>query len=82
MNDKYTSQAAKIVQSVAEIAKTAKISQVQIAEKTGFKQPAISRMFSGACPPKLHHLLKVAAAVGAEISVTIKGKKHITKNDM
>ena len=69
MSNDFKPQAAVIVRLLFNLAQQKGITQNEIAEKTGFKQPAISRMFSGEYPPKLHHLLKVADAIGVKVEI-------------
>lgn len=48
------------------------ISQKQLAEKMGTKQSALSRLESGNYNPSLAFLKKVAAALDAKLSISIK----------
>lgn len=57
----------EICKALAEKIKEKKITQAQLAEKTGMKQESISRMFNGEWSPRLDFLLAVADA--AEIPV-------------
>ena len=64
----FKDQAAVVIRLISNLAQQKGITQVMIAERTGFKQSHISRMFAGHYPPKLHHLLKVADAIGVFIT--------------
>lgn len=46
------------------------LTQEQVAEKCGFAQGTISRVFAGKYPAKSEILCAIAEAVGCEISVT------------
>ncbi|MDP4009587.1 MAG: helix-turn-helix transcriptional regulator [Candidatus Shapirobacteria bacterium] len=48
------------------------ISQKQLAEKMGTKQSALSRLESGNYNPSLAFLKKVAAALDAKLSISMK----------
>lgn len=69
MSKDFKPQAAVIVRLLFNLAQQKGITQNEIAEKTGFKQSHISRMFAGEYPPKLHHLLKVADAIGIYLEI-------------
>ncbi len=47
------------------------LTQAQLAELVGTKQPSIARLESGAVEPSLSFLRKVAAALGAHVEVDI-----------
>jgi transcriptional regulator with XRE-family HTH domain len=47
------------------------ITQSQLAEMVGTKQPSIARLESGASSPSLSFLEKVAEALGAEMKVNL-----------
>lgn len=57
----------EICKTLAQKVKEKKITQAQLAERTGIKQESISRMFGGEWSPRLDYLLAVAEA--AEIPV-------------
>lgn len=48
------------------------ISQKQLAEKIGTKQSALSRLESGTYNPSLRFLKKIATALDAKLSISIK----------
>ncbi|MEM5009292.1 helix-turn-helix transcriptional regulator [Niallia taxi] len=48
------------------------IGQRELAEMTGLKQPAISRMFNMDAIPRLDTLMKVLFAVGIELKIDSK----------
>jgi predicted transcriptional regulator len=48
------------------------ISQIQLAEMTGTKQSAISRLESGDYNPSIEFLSKIASALGKELHVEIR----------
>jgi len=47
------------------------LTQEQLAELVGTKQPSIARLESGRSEPKLHFLRRVAEALGARLEVRI-----------
>ena len=47
------------------------LTQAQLAELVGTKQPSIARLESGRTEPKVSFLRKVAEAMGAELVVTV-----------
>lgn len=53
-----------LVQLLKEIADDKGISQIVIAEKTGYTQPNISRIFSLRYTPRLDVFLNIARAIG------------------
>ena len=48
-----------------------KISQEEIARRTGMKQQYISKIFNGKHSPTVETLQKIADALGAEITVRV-----------
>lgn len=64
----FKDQAAIVMRLLYNVAQKKGITQNQIAVMTGLKQSNVSRMFGGQYPPKLHHLLKVADAIGVFIT--------------
>lgn len=53
------------------------LTQAQLAEMVGTKQPSIARLESGASSPSLSFLEKVAAALGSEIKINFIPKNAI-----
>ena len=47
------------------------LSQEQLAEKVGIKQPSIARLESGRSTPNLDFLRRVAAALDAQVEIRI-----------
>lgn len=53
------------------------LTQSQLAEMVGTKQPSIARLESGASSPSLSFLEKVAEALGAEMKVHLVPKSSV-----
>lgn len=53
------------------------LTQAQLAEMVGTKQPSIARLESGASSPSLSFLEKVAEALGAEMRVNLTPKTSV-----
>jgi transcriptional regulator with XRE-family HTH domain len=53
------------------------LTQAQLAEMVGTKQPSIARLESGASSPSLSFLEKVAQALGAEMKVNLVPKSPV-----
>jgi transcriptional regulator with XRE-family HTH domain len=53
------------------------LTQAQLAEMVGTKQPSIARLESGASSPSLSFLEKVAEALGAEMKVNLIPKSSV-----
>jgi transcriptional regulator with XRE-family HTH domain len=51
------------------------MSQEDLAKRVGTQQPAIARLESGARPPSLAFLKRVAVAMGASVEVYLKPKE-------
>jgi predicted transcriptional regulator len=50
------------------------LTQQQLAERVGTKQPSIARLESGKYPPNLAFLQRVVEALDGQLTVTIKAK--------
>lgn len=61
-----------IVRDIEKIAEKKNLSTYDLAELSGIRQPNISRIFSLRYSPTLKILLKIANAIGAEISIQMK----------
>jgi transcriptional regulator with XRE-family HTH domain len=59
------------------------ITQAQLAEIVGTKQPSIARLENGDSSPSLSFLEKVAEALGAEVKVqlVLKTNAHVIRED-
>lgn len=53
------------------------LTQKQLADLAGTDQARISRLEKGSLNPSLDFIKKVAAALGKEVHITFKDKKHI-----
>lgn len=53
------------------------LTQKQLAELAGTDQARISRLEKGSLNPSLDFLKKIASALGKEVHITFKDKKHI-----
>jgi len=51
-------------QNVRRMMEMRSISQVQLADRAGIKQPSLSRMLSGGAEPRLSTVHKIAGALG------------------
>lgn len=58
-----------LLDEVRVAAQKRKITQEQIAERTGLHRSNISRIFSGRYSPELDTFLKIAAAVGLRLRI-------------
>lgn len=58
---------AALVARFVELRKKAKMTQQQVAQKTGINQPSIARMENGGRAPQLATMLRLFAAVGYEL---------------
>jgi len=61
-----------IIRSIIERRNQLQISQAQLAEIIGTKQPAISRLENGACNTTLSTFFKVADALDLDISLKVR----------
>ncbi len=69
----------EIIRSLIERRNKLHISQAQLAERTGMRQPAICRLEKGDYNTTLSTLFKVANALGLDIS--LKAKADIKNSD-
>ncbi len=60
-----------LAQQVARLRIARGLTQAQLAELVGAKQPSIARLESGAVPPSMSFLRKVAAALDAQVEVKL-----------
>lgn len=63
---------AALVSRFVELRKKAKMTQQQVAEKSGINQPAIARMENGGREPQLSTMLRLFAAVGYDLKPVLK----------
>lgn len=73
--EKYTEARKLLLRFVAEQAKEKGITEAQIAELTGFKQPNVHRMLSGKFSPTLDNFIRLAEAVGVYFFLDSKDAK-------
>ena len=62
----------EIIRQVVRERKRQKLTQRELAEKTGLKQSNISRLETGKSNPSLDFLQRVAAGLGKELHVEIR----------
>lgn len=58
-----------IARQMRELREKHNLSQAELAERVGTKQPAIARLESGRVVPRLDLLQKIAAALGLELEL-------------
>lgn len=63
---------AELVALFVELRKKAKMTQQQVAEKTGINQPSIARMENGGRAPQLSTILRLFDAVGYKLKPSLK----------
>jgi transcriptional regulator with XRE-family HTH domain len=70
----HRTRAIKLGLQLGEHAAKNNLTQEQVAEKCGFAQGTISRVFAGKYPAKSEILCAIAEAVGCEIQI-VKGSE-------
>ncbi len=63
-------------QQVARLRIARGLTQAQLAELVGTRQPSIARLESGAMQPSIRFLRKVAAALDAQVEVTLAPRQQ------
>lgn len=63
---------AELVARFVELRKKAKMTQQQVADKTGINQPSIARMENGGRAPQLSTILRLFDAVGYSLKPVLK----------
>ena len=66
---KYQEAALRLLTTLQELANEKGITEKQIADKTGFIQSNVSRMFAGKYSPLLDNFIQLADAVGYHIEL-------------
>jgi ribosome-binding protein aMBF1 (putative translation factor) len=61
----------RLAKSIIDLRLAQKLSQAELAEKIGSKQPVISRLESGRSKPTLSLLHRVAEGLDAQVEVTV-----------
>jgi len=61
-----------IIKQIVDERKRQKITQKELADRTGLKQSNISRLETGKSNPSLDFLSKIAAGLGRELQVNLK----------
>lgn len=69
-------QAMEPAYQLARLRILAGLTQAQLAERAGTRQPSIARMESGAIEPSISFLRKVAAALDAQVEIRIVPKQE------
>lgn len=65
-------QEEKLIQTIIESRKTRGLSQKELAQLTGIKQPAIARIESGAHSPQINTLINIVEALDLKLTITPK----------
>jgi transcriptional regulator with XRE-family HTH domain len=68
-DEKYQEEMRMLLNILKEQAKAKGITEQQIADKTGFIQSNVNRMFAGKYSPLLDNFLELADAVGYHIEL-------------
>lgn len=63
---------AQVAEQISDRRKTLGLSQHELAELTGTTQSAVARLETGARPPKLDTLLRIANALDCELEVRLR----------
>ena len=69
-------QRMKLAQKIKKIRESAHLTQEQLAELAGTKQPAIARIETGKAIPTIDLLTRVVSALGARLEIHIYSQKH------
>mgnify|MGYP003302138890 FL=1 len=67
-------QPYQIIADIVQIRQSKGISQQELEKRTGIKQPVIARMEKGTTTPRLDTVIKIADALGHEL--TLKEKEE------
>ena len=59
----------EIIKATIDVRKQLKISQRELSQKTGIKQPAIARLEKNVCSPKVSTLIKILYSMGYTIKI-------------
>lgn len=59
----------KVLEALLALRKNMKLTQAQLAQKSGMSQAAIARLESGRARPSLSTLEKIAAATGKQLTI-------------
>ncbi|GEM_PF-2980704 len=65
-------QEEKLIQTIIESRKAKGISQKELAQLTGIKQPAIARIESGAHSPQINTLINIIEALDLKLTISPK----------
>ena len=68
-DEKYNAAALRLLTTLHERAREKGITEQQIADKTGFIQSNVNRMFAGKYSPLLENFILLADAVGYHIEI-------------
>ena len=66
----------KLIRDVLLLRSELNLSQTQLAELVGTKQPAISRLESGDGNITINTLCKIADALNADLDISLKARPH------
>lgn len=59
----------EIIKATIEVRKQLRLSQRELSEKTGIKQPSIARLEKNVCSPKVSTLIKILYSMGYTIKI-------------
>lgn len=62
----------QLIEQYASCRKEKKMTQGELAQRTGISRPNISRFESGDYNPSLEMMVRIAAALGMELEITLK----------
>ena len=68
-DEKYQEETRMLLNKLKELAHEKGITEQQIADKTGFIQSNVNRMFAGKYSPLLDNFIELADAVGYHIEI-------------
>jgi predicted transcriptional regulator len=73
--DEYEKEKNKLINSVVKARRKSGLTQTQLEEKSGIKQPVIARIEKGISCPNIDTLLKLLNPMGKKLEVVDKNKK-------
>lgn len=72
--DNYEQMQNELISSIVALRKSRKISQTELSELSGVKQPVIARLEKGRTDPQLSTILKLLSCLDAELEIKINHK--------
>lgn len=67
---------AELIRQMVVLRQSRKITQTQLSEASGIKQPVIARLESGKTDPQLSTVLKLLDCMDAKLILTTEGKDY------